>query len=199
MPGYGGPGFLINDTVLMDVGTETSVLSQDEQKRVSSILLTHCHFDHIKDIPSLAENRFNDDSPVQVISIIEVLNSLKTHILNNTIWPDFTSIPEDRPVLTLLPVEADSEFHLGDLFVKPIKVNHTVAATGFLVSDGSASFFYTGDMGPTETLWEILNGVANLRAVLIETSYPNGMEEMANLTGHLTPDLMAREVKKMKK
>ena len=48
-------GFLVNDVVLVDAGTIGSQLLLHEQQRIQSILLTHLHFDHIKELPTLAE------------------------------------------------------------------------------------------------------------------------------------------------
>ena len=49
-------GFLLNGTLLLDAGTAASALSLNEQKQIRHILLTHIHFDHIKGLPTLADN-----------------------------------------------------------------------------------------------------------------------------------------------
>jgi len=55
-PGFKTMSFLINESVLLDAGSATSTLSIEEQERVSDILITHSHLDHIKDILFLADN-----------------------------------------------------------------------------------------------------------------------------------------------
>ncbi|MGD9730159.1 MAG: MBL fold metallo-hydrolase [Nitrospiraceae bacterium] len=49
-------GFLLNDSVLLDAGTVGSRLYLHEQRRIQAVLLTHLHFDHIRDLPTLADN-----------------------------------------------------------------------------------------------------------------------------------------------
>jgi cAMP phosphodiesterase len=40
--------------------------------------------------------------------------------------------------------------------------------------------------------------LGNLLAVFIECSFPNSLQELATLSGHLTPQTMAQELKKLK-
>ncbi|MGE3817495.1 MAG: MBL fold metallo-hydrolase [Nitrospiraceae bacterium] len=49
-------GLLLNDTALLDAGTGGSRLYLHEQRRIQAVLLTHLHFDHIRDLPTLADN-----------------------------------------------------------------------------------------------------------------------------------------------
>ena len=56
LPGFKTMGLLLNDTLLVDAGSVTSSLSIEEQERISNILVTHSHLDHIKDILFLADN-----------------------------------------------------------------------------------------------------------------------------------------------
>ena len=49
-------GSLLNDTVLLDAGTGGSRLYLHEQRRIQAVLLTHLHFDHIRALPTLADN-----------------------------------------------------------------------------------------------------------------------------------------------
>ena len=58
---------------------------------------------------------------------------------------------------------------------------------GFVVRHGGSALAISGDTGPTDRLWEVLNGTANLKALLLETSFPNQMQALADLSGHLTP------------
>ena len=45
----------------------------------------------------------------------------------------------------------------------------------------------SGDTGPTDKLWKVLNKTPNLKALLLETSFPNKLQELADISGHLTP------------
>lgn len=198
MPGYKTSSFLINKETLLDAGTVTSTLTLEEQGGLKNIFLTHPHFDHIKDILFLADNLTGQNrNAINIISIPEVLNVLKTHVLNATIWPDFTAIPsEQKPILKLVPIEECVEYSFNNLKVKAIKVSHTVDAVGYIVKDDFGSLIYSGDTGPTEKIWQLSKEIENLKAVIIETSFPNRMEEMATKLGHLTASTLAEEIKK---
>ena len=77
-------------------------------------------------------------------------------------------------------------------------VNHTTPAVGYFVEhDKGNKIIYTGDTGPTDDIWKVCDDHI-LDAVIIEVSFPNRMTDTALRTGHLTPDLLSREVLKMK-
>jgi len=191
-------GFLLNDTVLLDAGTVASKLSMDAQAHIRHVLLSHLHFDHIKGLPTLADNlseRF--DAPIAVAGIQPVIQGLRDHIFNGSVYPDFFAIPAARPVLTPLVLRLDELHTLSGLTVRPISVNHTVPTTGFIISDAASAFLYSGDTASTDDLWRIANRTPHLRAVFVECSYPDGMHELARMSKHLTPHLLAQELKKL--
>jgi ribonuclease BN (tRNA processing enzyme) len=198
MPGYKTSSFLINDETLLDAGTVTSTLTHEEQGDLKNIFLSHSHFDHIKDILFLADNLTGKNRhSINIISIPEVLDVLKTHVLNATIWPDFTAIPsESKPILKLVPIEEGVEYTFSNLKFKAVQVSHTVAAVGYIVTDDRGVLIYSGDTGPTEKIWALSREIENLKVVIIETSFPNRMEDIATKTGHLTANTLAREIKK---
>jgi glyoxylase-like metal-dependent hydrolase (beta-lactamase superfamily II) len=47
---------LIDGAVVVDAGGLTSALSLPEQKKIETVLLTHHHFDHTRDLVTLAAN-----------------------------------------------------------------------------------------------------------------------------------------------
>jgi len=49
-------GFLIDGSVLLDAGTIGTRLTLAEQRCIRFVLLSHLHFDHIKSLPTLADN-----------------------------------------------------------------------------------------------------------------------------------------------
>ena len=54
------------------------------------------------------------------------------------------------------------------------------------------------DTGPTHRFWEVLNRVKRLKVVITEASFPNELQELADVSGHLTPQTLDRELKKLK-
>ena len=47
---------LIDGTLAIDAGGLTSALSLPEQEKIKTVLLTHHHFDHSRDLVTLAAN-----------------------------------------------------------------------------------------------------------------------------------------------
>jgi cAMP phosphodiesterase len=199
-PGSRLPAFLIDDVLLLDAGTIGSALTAKEQWKIRDILLTHAHLDHIKGIPFLADNIVITDKnhTVNIYSISPVLRSLKQSLLNWKVWPDFTVIPDpENAVLKLQTIRARKSFTINSYKVTAYRVKHTVPAVGYLLEDGAgSSLLYTGDMGPTSKIWHAVN--TSVRCAIVEVSFPNSMEYMAILAGHLTPNLLKEELKHMK-
>lgn len=196
-PGHSPSGFLIDDSLLLDAGTVGSALEQAEQGRIRNILVTHSHLDHIRSIPLLADNIVvsGGTQRVEVLGTAEVLGAIAAHLMNGLIWPDFTRIPSPQaPVLTYREIRPEEPFSVGAYRVTACRVNHPVPAVGYRITRDDTSILYTGDTGPTDRIWET---AGELAALIIEVSFPSAMEELALMTGHLTPALLARELAKL--
>jgi ribonuclease BN (tRNA processing enzyme) len=102
-------------------------------------------------------------------------------------------------VLRIKTFRAGSTFQVGRYTVQSIPVSHPVESCGFIVSNGQAAMAMSGDTGPTEKLWKALNQVKNLKALLVETSFPNALQELADLSGHLTPRTLQTELTKFQR
>ncbi len=192
--------FLVNDRVLVDAGTVPGALNVEEQREIEHALLSHAHLDHITGLAFLTDTLAITSSPRPVIaaSIAPVVEDLKKHAFNDSLWPDFTTIPTARnAVLGYRTLPEEVESRVGELWVTPIGVDHTVPAVGFLIHDGETGFVYSGDTGPTEKLWEAARGLRGLKVVLVETAFPNRLDGLARASKHLTPAMLGREMKKM--
>lgn len=193
--------FLIDDVLALDAGSLTSTLSIDRLCKVDHIILSHSHFDHVKDLPLMADLIVGRrDKPVTVHASIECIRTLQENMFNESLWPDFTKIPTPKnPVLELKPFKAGSKFKVGKYSVQSVEVSHPVESCGFVVSNGTSAVAMSGDTGPTDKLWKVLNRTANLKAVLLETSFPNKLQQLADISGHLTPQTLATELTKFKR
>ena len=189
--------FLIDGIMALDAGALCALQLEDLVK-VDHILLTHSHFDHVKDLPLLADLIVGRrDKPVTIYCSHECARTLKANMFNNALWPDFTQIPTRKnPVLEIKPFKAGSKFKIGKYEIQTVLVSHPVESCGFVVTNGKASVAMSGDTGPTEKLWKVLNKVKNLKAVLLETSFPNKLQQLADISGHLTPQTLASELTK---
>jgi len=192
-------GFLLNGTLLLDAGTVATKLSLNEQKQIRHIILSHLHFDHIKGLPTLADNLSEQMSAsIVVASLPEVIHGLQRHIFNTDVYPDFFNIPTlEHPTLTSSYLKPGNTLSFSGIDSTPILVNHTVPTTGFIVQDRSPAFVYSGDTYSTDELWREAKHVPHLKAAFIECSFPNSMLELARMSKHLTPDLFAQEFIKL--
>ena len=204
--GTGGPvrqetcGFLIDGALLLDAGTIGTRLSLTEQRRIRYVLLSHLHFDHIKSLPTLADNLAEDfDEPVIVAAAESVIQGLQDHVFNNKVYPNFFEIPNrKRPILLPHVLKPGQPVTFGQLQIMPIEVNHSVPTVGYVVKDRHAALLYSGDTHETEEIWSLGRTIPELKAVLIESSFPNQLAALAKRAKHLTPSLFAGEWQKLK-
>jgi len=203
--GFHLTSFLVNDTILLDAGSPTEILTLEEQSKIKHIFLSHTHLDHIKDIAFLADNRslkrWSGDphaSAITIHSLQENLDTLSIHFLNNIVWPDFTKIPTKKDgILKTQAFKSEEVIEVDGIKITPIRVEHPVPCTGFLLDKGGAQVIFTADTGHTERIWEIANQQPNLKALIIDCSFPNSCEELADINGHLTPQGMVQELNKL--
>jgi len=191
--------FLVNDRLLIDAGTVGGALTLPEQTQIEHALITHSHLDHVAGLAFLTETlAFRETrAPLTVASLESVVNALRVGVFNNMAWPDFAQIPSDAPVMKYRTLVEEAEQRVGDAWVTPVAVNHAVPTTGFIVHDGGTGFLFSGDTGPTEALWKAARGLRGLRAAFVECAFPNRMAKLAAVAGHLTPELLRREVDKL--
>jgi ribonuclease BN (tRNA processing enzyme) len=199
-PGHNPSAFLVDDFLLMDAGTVSLSLDRDAQCRVTHILLTHAHLDHIKAIPFLVDNivASNQGCRLTILSGRDVISDLKRNIFNNRIWPDFTLIPDSTsPVMQFQEIIQRDRLEIGNYRVYATRVDHAVPAYGYMIEDASGDgIIYTGDTGPTHRIWKRMRG-HRIKALIIEVSFPDEMLDLAQKSGHMTPSLLEQEIHKM--
>jgi cAMP phosphodiesterase len=199
IPGHGMTSFLVNDTLALDAGWVSGALSLKEQVRVKDVLISHSHLDHTCSLPFLIDNNFSAPGfSLRIYAIPEVIASMRNHLFNNHTWPDFTSLPNDlTPVLKLVEIRPEEPFEVNGLTVRAVHVSHIVPTTGYIREDKSGAIAFSSDTGPTRRFWEVVNTVKRLRAVITETSFPNRLQDLANVSGHLTPNTLEAELRKL--
>ena len=201
IPGHGMTSLLLNDTVALDAGWVSGALSLKEQEKVKDIFISHSHLDHTCTLPFLIDNNFSAPGfSLRIYAIPEVVASMKNHLFNKITWPDFTSLPNDlTPVLKLVEVRPEEPVLVNGLTIRPVLVSHIVPTTGFIVEDKKSCLAFSSDTGPTHRFWEIVNGVKNLKAIITETSFPDEFQDLADVSGHLTPSTLDVELEKLER
>jgi ribonuclease BN (tRNA processing enzyme) len=198
--------FLVDDDVLVDAGTGVGDLTLDELAAVDHILVTHSHLDHVLGIgllaDSVARRRLSRSSPtrrgpIRVHALRETLDSLRQHIFNGVIWPDFTRIPTpDHPLIKFEPFAVGHTLTLAGRKVEVLPAEHTVPAVGFAITPeggGSGAWVFTGDTGPNPALWRRLTGL-KIAHLVIETAFSDDEQQLARISSHLCPTTLAREL-----
>jgi ribonuclease BN (tRNA processing enzyme) len=191
--------FLLDDDVLIDAGTGVGDLTLEELARIDHILVTHSHLDHVLGIGLLADSvsrRRAGRTPIVVHALAATLEAIRTHILNGVIWPDFTRLPSaEHPLLAFKPFSIGDELMFGRRCVEVLPAAHTVPAVGLAVAStrGAPAWVFTGDTGPNPALWQRLSSL-KVAHLVIETAFGDDERQLANISGHLSPTTLAREL-----
>ncbi len=198
-PKHRTSAFVVDDRVAIDAGSLTSGLELKAQCALEGVLVSHAHLDHVRDLATLADNRAqNGVDPLVVAGTKATIAVLKKHFFNGLLWPDFTKIPNARrPAIRFLELKAEQPVTIAGYRVKAIEVNHTIDTCAFTVEKSGAALAYSGDTGPTDRLWEVLNETPNLKAMLMEVSFPNEEARLAHVSGHHTPATLAKDLAKL--
>jgi len=198
-PGFQLPSFLVDDCLLIDTGSVATTLDDSQQARIDHVLLTHSHLDHTGGLPLLADNIFGmRATPVQVHGIAPTLDSLRRNLLNDVLWPDFTRIPSSAfPTLLYREIPEESPFELAGFSIRAIRLNHAVECVAYFIETRTGTLLHIGDTGPTDAVWRHAREVPRLLGVCVETTFPNRLQEVADVSGHLTPQSLETELAKL--
>jgi 3',5'-cyclic-nucleotide phosphodiesterase len=191
--------FVLDERLALDAGSLTSGMSLKGQLALEACLISHAHLDHVRDLATLADNRCQAQCPpLLVASNGATIRALKKHFFNDTIWPDFSKIPSlRRPTIRYLELKPEQPTDVAGFQVRAISVDHTVDTSGFIVERKGKALGFSGDTGPTDRLWECLAQQKNLKALLMEVSFPNREQRLATVSGHHTPRTLLKDLRKL--
>ncbi|MDH3253891.1 MAG: 3',5'-cyclic-nucleotide phosphodiesterase [Acidobacteriota bacterium] len=192
---------LVNDRVALDAGSLTQGLSVERQRKVEAIVLTHSHMDHTCSLPFFVENVYGRSrDAVDIHAGASTTYAIRKNLFNNASWPDFTRLPNNLlPSVQFKILEQGIPVVLGDVRFTPFPVDHLVPTFGYVIEYGGSTLVWSSDTGPTVRLWELANSVPGLKAVFLDTSFDNSLQQIADLSLHLTPRTMSEELKKLER
>lgn len=189
---------LIDDILALDAGGLTSGLTFEAQRNLRAVLLTHRHFDHVRDVVLVGyytylvlDQGVTDTKSVYATS--DTLDNLLTDLLNGRTFPDFTQpLPSGKQPLRFYPLEPCKPETIGEYTVLALPVKHSVPTVGYAItSKEGRNLFYTGDTGPgISHCWEHISP----DLLITEITATNALEERMISVGHLTPHLLHQEL-----
>ncbi len=191
---------LLDHDMLIDAGTGVSDLSINEIAQIDHVFVTHSHMDHVTSVPFIVDTvGWMRERPLTVHATRETLSILKEHLFNWKLWPDFSQIPDaNNPQMRFETLAVGTPVTLGGRTITPLPANHVVPAVGYRLESGKASLVFTGDTTSNDALWPIVNEIANLKYLIIETALSDRERDLALMSKHLCPSLLAEELAKLK-
>jgi phosphoribosyl 1,2-cyclic phosphodiesterase len=192
---------LIDGVLVVDAGGVTSALSLPEQKKIETVLLTHHHFDHIRDLVTLAANAgYYWRRQLAVYAPRYTLDIVTSRLLDGTIYTNFLEYPsKEKPTLVLEAIEPYSRKLIAGYDVLAVPVKHSVPTVGYQIASSdvqhssklSAGLFYTGDttVGISDC-WQHISP----QLIITEVAGPNRYGDWLKKAGHLCAEFLKREL-----
>lgn len=198
---YRFPTILVDGGLAIDAGSLATGLTLDEQLNITDVLITHQHWDHVKDLNGFGFNIYSKfasgagPTAAVVYCTDEVKQSIQRTTLSSGIWMDFFNIPDSlHPTFIHHAVQPNAEYFVGQFTVKTIPVNHSVPVLGYQLTEGqNKRLFYTGDNGPGAAAHWVN---ADPTVLITECTFSNavaGVDE-GKLFGHLYPRQLQSEL-----
>ena len=185
---------VIDGTLVIDAGGLTSALSVQRQKKIKAVLLTHHHFDHTRDLVTLAANAgYYWQGQVEVYGLRYTLDRVTECLLDGKMYINFLEYPsKERPCLLLRSIEPYEQKDIAGYKVLAVPSTHPVPCLGYQVSSPQGkSLFYTGDatVGISQ-YWEYVSP----QLLITEITGLNKYGDWLKKTGHLCAALLKEEL-----
>lgn len=192
---------LVDDDILIDAGSGVTQLGHAQLARIDHVFVTHAHLDHVLALPPMLDSVAQERGrPLLVHALPEVIEVLGGHLFNWHLWPDFTRVPSpDAPFMRYAPIVLGETVTLGSRALTAIPAHHTVPAAGYLIRGGEGSVLFSGDTASHEALWAIVEETADLRHLIVETSFPNALRGVAEASRHYCPASLLPDLARMRR
>jgi len=184
---------LIDGCLAIDAGGLTSTLSLSQQEKIKTVLLTHHHFDHTRDLLTLGFNTALWKGQIEVYALRYTLDVIIPCLLDGKIYVNLLKSPSaEKPLIRLNTIKPYKKEVIAGYEVLPLPVKHNVPTVGYqITSSQSRSLFYTGDTGPGLTdCWQHVSP----KLLITEVTAPNEFSDELTRSGHLSPQSLKEEL-----
>ena len=190
----GTSAFYIDEKNVIDAGNLLRPLGAATAK-IETVWLTHSHLDHIMDIAYIMDSYFEERSaPLVLRGLPETLDAIRTHFLNDQIWPDFSKIDlvgQEVASLQYEPIDTGVRYALGtEGYIEAYPTDHTVPSCGYIVTEDQSSVLITADTYSLASTLKSIEADEKISAIVVECSFPSAMRSLAEVSKHLTPELL---------
>ena len=190
----GTSAFKINAHHVIDAGNLLIPL-KEAVAEIETIWLTHSHLDHIIDIAYILDSYFKErERPLKIRGLPETLDAVREHFLNNVIWPDFSKIMlqgGEQPALVYEPIAIGTVYEIGERRqIEAFATDHTVPSCGYIITKEASSILITADTYSLSSVVELMEKREDIKALVIECSFPIAMTSLARESKHLTAQLL---------
>jgi ribonuclease BN (tRNA processing enzyme) len=165
---------------------------------VKHVVLTHTHADHTVSLPVFLENVHGLGAVVTVNGSAAVLDGLRQDVFNGRTFPDLVGRPppDEPPFVKLRELTPGKRRKLGTHAVTAVALNHNVPTVAVLVESADAGVLVVTDTGPSDDVWALAAKARNLKAVLLEATFPAELQWLADKAKHLTTAQFGGELAK---
>ncbi|ADE11116.1 3',5'-cyclic-nucleotide phosphodiesterase [Sideroxydans lithotrophicus] len=186
--------YMVDEDILIDAGSGAGDLRLEQAIAIDAVFLTHSHLDHCAFLPMLADAAGSfRKTPLSVYALPETIATLRQHMFNNQLWPDYTMLPApELPYIRFHPIRLGETAELDGRRITALPASHSVPCIAYRVDNGTASWVYSADTTFCADFWQELNRIDNLRYLLIENTFRNDNAAGAQRSGHNTAELLAQ-------
>jgi len=200
--GHGTSSFYLNEKNVVDAGNLLGL--KEQSAKIKNIWLSHSHLDHIVDIAYIIDNYYAEmKDTITICGLPQTIDAIKKHFLNDVIWPDFSKIllqNQNAMCIEYKEIELDKEYVLSDNeLIQAFKTDHTVPSCGYIYTRDENAILITADTYAYENIVEIIDANKNIKSIVLECSFPSRMEILAKESKHLTPKLLSKILKSIKR
>ena len=184
---------IIDGNTLIDCDSSIETLRVEQLLHIHRVLLSHAHFEHCGGLPFLLACHAEYNGPgITLYSQQETIDSLKAHLFNDELCPDYTAIttPAGEALLRFIPVEVGDALPLPDGMATALPAQHKVPAVSWLIEGPWRALAYTCDSTCCPAFWHWAANVPSLSDIICEITYSNEQNEKAHAEGRMTPVML---------